>query len=421
MNIKRLISSTYLRTLLFITAGFILGWLAFHRPQTEPKPESAIAEKKSTIWTCSMHPQIRKDEPGLCPLCGMDLIPLSQDAVQIDPNTISMTEDAARIAEVQTTMVTSQNPEKEIRLYGKIQADERLVQTQSAHLAGRIEQLIVNFTGEEVKKGQIIAKIYSPSVVTAQQELFEALKMKDSSIISAARDKLRQWKFTDGQIAEIESSGKVKSVFDVAASVSGVVTAKKVNMGDYVQQGSALYEIADLSQVWALFDAYETDLSWISKGDKVTFTLQSLPGKEFRGVISFIDPVINAQTRVAQLRVDVGNSGSVLKPGMFITGYVKTRLATKGNSVIIPQSAVLWTGTRSIVYIKVPGASQPTFLMREITLGPDLGSSYVVLDGLDEGEEIVTNGTFNIDASAQLMGKPSMMNGKQDSTKPPYQ
>lgn len=413
MNIKKLIKNTYLRTSIILLAGFILGWLVFHRSQSVQKPETVLNEKKSTIWTCSMHPQIRREAPGQCPICGMDLIPLIQDATQIDPNSISMTEDAARIAEVETTIVTSQEPVKEVRLYGKIQADERLLQTQSAHLAGRIEQLLINFTGEEVHKGQAIAQIYSPSMMTAQQELFEALKMKDTAIISAARDKLRQWKFTDGQIADIESSGKVKSVFDVTATVSGIVTAKKVNRGDYVQQGSALYEIADLSHVWALFDAYESDLPWIRQGDKVTFTLQSLPGREFNGVISFIDPILNAQTRVAELRVDVGNTGNILKPGMFATGHLKNRLASKGNSLVIPQSAVLWTGTRSIVYIKVQGASQPTFMMREITLGPDLGNSYVVLDGLMEGEEIVTNGTFNIDASAQLMGKPSMMNGNQ--------
>lgn len=413
MKINKLIKNTYLRMSIILIAGFILGWLVFHRSQTIQKSETVVSEKKSTIWTCSMHPQIRRDAPGQCPICGMDLIPLIQDAAQIDPNSISMTEDAARIAEVETTIVTSQEPVKEVRLYGKIQADERLFQTQSAHLAGRIEQLLINFTGEEVHKGQAIAQIYSPSVMTAQQELFEALKMKDTAIISAARDKLRQWKFTDGQIADIESSGKVKSVFDVTATVSGIVTAKKVNRGDYVQQGSALYEIADLSHVWALFDAYESDLPWIRQGDKVTFTLQSLPGQEFNGIISFIDPIINAQTRVAQLRVDVGNTGNILKPGMFATGHLKNRLATKGNSLIIPQSAVLWTGTRSIVYIKVQGASQPTFMMREITLGPDLGNSYVVIEGLMEGEEIVTNGTFNIDASAQLMGKPSMMNGNQ--------
>ncbi|TSA31705.1 MAG: efflux RND transporter periplasmic adaptor subunit [Porphyromonadaceae bacterium] len=416
MKINKLIKNTYLRMSLLLIAGFFSGWLVFHRSQTVQKSETVVSEKKSTIWTCSMHPQIRRDAPGQCPICGMDLIPLIQDAAQIDPNSISMTEDAARIAEVQTTVVTRQEPVKEVRLYGKIQADERLLQTQSAHLAGRIEQLLINFTGEEVRKGQTIAQIYSPLMVTAQQELFEALKMRDTSIISAARDKLRQWKFTDGQIAEIERSGNVKSVFDVTATVSGIVTAKKVNKGDYVQQGSALYEIADLSHVWALFDAYESDLPWIKQGDKVTFTLQSLPGKEFNGVIAFIDPVINPQTRVARLRVEVANSGNILKPEMFATGYLKNRLASQGKSLVIPQSAVLWTGIRSIIYIKVQGASQPTYMMREITLGPDLGDSYVVLDGLEEGEEIVTNGTFNIDASAQLMAMPSMMNRKKDST-----
>jgi Cu(I)/Ag(I) efflux system membrane fusion protein len=254
--------------------------------------------------------------------------------------------------------------------------------------------------------------------MTAQQELFEALKMKDTSIISAAREKLKQWMFTDGQISEIEKSGQVKTNFDVKATVSGIVTERKVNKGDYVQQGTPLFEIADLSHVWAQFDAYESDLPWIKKGDQVTFTLQSFPGKEFGGKIAFIDPVINALTRVAQVRVEVNNSGNLLKPEMFATGYLTNRLAVEGNSLIIPQSAVLWTGTRSIVYVKIPDAAEPTFQMREITLGPDLGNSLVVLEGLNEGDEIVTNGTFNIDASAQLLGKPSMMNGQPDSAKP---
>ncbi len=420
MKFKKLIKNRYLQFTLALMVGFFGGWLIFHHPPVRHQHETIVTETGKTIWTCSMHPNVRRDEPGPCPLCGMDLIPLNQDAVQIDPNSIAMTEDAARIAEVETMVVTSQAPVKEIRLYGKIQADERLVQTQSAHLAGRIEQLMVNFTGEEVRKGQPIAQIYSPSMVTAQQELFEALKMKDTAIISAAREKLRQWKFTDAQIAGIEKSGQVKTVFDVTATVSGIVIARKVNRGDYVQQGTPLYEIADLSHVWALFDAYESDLPWIRKGDKVAFTLQSFPGKEFSGVIAFIDPVINAQTRVAQLRVEVSNSGNMLKPEMFATGILTNRLPGTDNNLVIPESAVLWTGTRSIVYIKVPNTSEPTFLLREITIGPDLGNSFVVLEGLSEGEEIVTNGTFNIDASAQLMGKPSMMNqaGGKTNTMP---
>jgi Cu(I)/Ag(I) efflux system membrane fusion protein len=366
-----------------------------------------------------MHPQIRKNEPGLCPLCGMDLIPLTQDAEQVDPNTISMTENAARIAEIQTMVVSVQDPVKKVRLYGQIAADERLVQTQPAHLAGRIEQLLVNFTGEEVRKGQPIARIYSPLLVTAQQELQEALKMQDTAIISAARNKLRQWKFTDGQIADIESSGQVKSIFDVTATVSGVITDRKVSRGDYVQQGSALFEIADLSHVWALFDAYETDIPWIKKGDKITFSLQSLPGQEFSGQVAFIDPVMDAGSRVARVRVEAVNTKNMLKPGMFATGNVESRLEGAGNKITVPHSAILWTGTRSIVYMKIPDTSQPTFEMREITLGPDLGDSYVVEEGLQEGEEIVTNGTFNIDASAQLLGKRSMMNGSTDSTQAP--
>lgn len=417
MNIKKIITNKYLRTTLLLVAGFFLGWLIFHRTPGQDKPETAAIEKKATIWTCSMHPEIRREEPGQCPLCGMDLIPLTQETEQMDPNAISMSEDAARIAEVQTSKVTTHEIVKEVRLYGRIRMDERLIQTQSAHVSGRIEQLLVNFTGEEVRKGQTIAQIYSPSLVTAQQELLEALRMKDAAIISAAREKLRQWKLSDEQIAGIESSGTVKNVFDISASVSGVVTAKKVNKGDYVQEGSALYEIADLSHVWALFDAYESDLPWIRQGEEAVFSLQSLPGQQFQGTVSFIDPVINAENRVAQVRVDVANGKNILKPGMFATGIIKTRWSSPGNHLTVPHSAVLWTGPRSLVYVKVPAARQPTFVMHEVTLGPDLGDSYVIIDGLDENDEIVTHGTFNIDASAQLMGKPSMMNVDRDSTR----
>ena len=410
MNIKSLTANKYLRIILFVLIGFFAGWVTFHRSPDVRQADTSAINKPATIWTCSMHPQIRKDEPGLCPLCAMDLIPLTQDATQIDPNTISMTEDAARIAEIQTTTVSAGQAEKEVRLYGQIQADERLVQTQTAHIGGRIEQLLVNFTGEEVRKGQPVAQIYSPSLITAQQELLEALRMNDSNIIQAAREKLLQWKLTDKQVSEIERTGQIKNNFDINATVSGIVTARKVNKGDYVQQGSTLFEIADLSHVWALFDVYETDIPWIRKGNKITFTLQSLPGQEFTGSVAFIDPVIDAGNRIARIRVEVANRGGNLKPGMFATGNLKARLSTVDNSITIPHSSVLWTGTRSIVYIKVPDAAQPTFIMREITLGPDLGDTYVVLDGLEEDEEIVTNGTFNIDASAQLLGKASMMN-----------
>jgi len=419
MKIKTLILNRYTLWFAILLSGFILGGVIFHKShKVKTDNELTVQEKKETIWTCAMHPQIRMDHPGKCPICGMELIPLVQTTAPLDPDAIVMTEEGIKLAEVQTSIVSSQKPEKEIRLYGKIQADERLIQTQSSHVPGRVEELLVNFTGEEVKKGQTIARIYSPEMVTAQEELLEAVKMKNMQpqILEAAREKLRQWKLSDSQIADIEKNGTAKTVFDITATVSGIVISKRVNIGDYISQGSILYEIADLSNVWALFDAYESDLPWIRKGDMISFTLQSQPGKKYSGRVSFIDPVINPQTRVAMVRLEIPNPGNTLKPEMFANGTITSQLSTSGKELIIPQSSVLWTGTRSVVYVKVQEAKEPSFVMREITLGPALSNSYVVIDGLKEGEEIVTNGTFSVDASAQLEGKPSMMNSSGGKT-----
>jgi Cu(I)/Ag(I) efflux system membrane fusion protein len=423
MKIKKLIFNKYTRWGAILLSGFILGGLVFHRSHKEEAKQVPITqESKVTIWTCAMHPQIRMDHPGKCPICGMDLIPLVQSTETMNPNAIVMTEEGIKLAEVETSIVSRMNPVKNIRLYGKIQADERLIQTQPAHVPGRIDKLFLNFTGEEVKKGQVIAQIYSPELINAQEELLEALKMKkmQPGILEAAREKLRQWKLTDDQIADIENSKVTKTEFEVYSTVSGIVINKRVNTGDYVSLGAPLYEIADLSKVWALFDAYESDLPWIKKGNKITFTLQSQPGKEYSGFIAFIDPVIDPLTRVAGVRLEIPNSENTLKPEMFVTGIVNARLTSFGNSLVIPQSAVLWTGTRSVVYVKLPEAKEPSFIIREITLGPLLSNSYVVLKGLREGEEIVTNGTFSVDASAQLAGKPSMMNpaGGKTNTMP---
>jgi Cu(I)/Ag(I) efflux system membrane fusion protein len=263
-----------------------------------------------------------------------------------------------------------------------------------------------------VKKGQLIARIYSPELITAQKELLEALTLgeKYPAILEAARGKLHNWKLSDQQIQNIETSGEVTSTFDIYANTSGIVTARKVNEGDYISKGALLFDVADLSKVWAVFDAYESDLPWVSLGQKVEFTAQAIPGKIFEGKVSFIDPVIDPATRIVRVRVELSNSGLQLKPEMFINGIVKSNIKDAGQQLTIPQSAVLWTGTRSIVYVKIPGTEHPAFKMREITLGVSMKDSYVVLDGLAEGEEIVTNGAFSVDAAAQLAGKPSMLN-----------
>jgi len=323
-----------------------------------------------------------------------------------------MTKEAAQLANVLTTVVSKQNPVKDIRLYGKVQADERLLQSQVSYLPGRIEKLFVNFTGEVVRKGQTLALIYSPELVTAQQELLETVSTKSSQPIlyEAAKDKLRQWKLSESQIAAIESSGKVKTDFEVFANTSGIVSARRVNNGDYISPGSVLFDVADLSHVWIMFDAYESDLPYLSQGQKVSFTIQALPGVNYSGNISFIDPVLDPVTRVARVRVEMSNQGGKLKPEMFATGIVNATLNQYKGKLVIPRSAVLWTGKRSVVYVKQAGSEEPVFKIRQIDLGPMLGNSYVVENGLMDGEEIVTQGAFSVDASAQLEGKPSMMN-----------
>ena len=418
----KIFGNQYVRFSLILIGGILLGWIFFHSSPNGEKGEDihnhSAEEKMAEVWTCSMHPQIRMDKPGKCPICAMDLIPLnSNSSASSDPMAIHLTTEAAQLANVLTSVVTSQKPVKELRLYGKVQADERLLQSQVTYFSGRIEKLMVNFTGETVRKGQTLAVIYSPDLLTAQQELLEAAKTKQSQpeIYEASKEKLLQWKLSETQIASIENSGKVQANMEITSSASGIVTARRVNNGDYVSQGSVLYEVSDLSRVWVLFDAYESDLLFLKKGDQVDFTIQALPGTAFSGSIIFIDPVIDPVNRVAKVRVEISNPGSKLKPEMFATGMVKSNLAEYKDKLVIPRSAVLWTGKRSIVYVKQPG-DEPIFKIREIGLGPMLGNSYVITDGLYEGEEIVTEGAFSVDAAAQLEGKPSMMNQEGGKT-----
>jgi len=418
---KKVFSNIYVRNGLLVVAGLFLGWLFFHSSNgmKEEQVHSTKAAKKE-IWTCAMHPQIRLDHSGKCPICGMDLILLNQNGGEkVDSNAVYFSKEAMQLANVSTSIVSHQKPVKEVRLYGKIQADERLLQNQVAHVSGRIEKLMVNFTGEPVHKGQLLAMIYSPDLITAQQELLEAAKSKLSQpeIYEASKEKLMQWMLTDRQIAQIENSGRVKMNFEVYSNTSGIVTAKRVATGDHVSEGSVLFEVANLSSVWVLFDAYESDLPFLKVGNTIAFTIQAMPGINYSANILFIDPVIDPVNRVAKVRVEVNNTGGKLKPEMFANGIVKANLNEYRDKLVIPRSAVLWTGKRSIVYVKQPKSTEVNFKMREIELGPMLGNSYVVESGLKEGEEIVTDGTFSVDAAAQLAGKPSMMNRSEQKVK----
>ena len=428
-KIKEVFRNNYIRYGLILLVGILLGWLIFSggsedmqaADHSEHSHEATTAENGKQIWTCAMHPQIKMDKSGKCPICGMDLIPLkttgSEDTA-VDPDAIQMSKEAVALANIQTTVVSKQNPVKEVRLYGTVQADERLSQSQTSHVNGRIEKLFVNFTGESVHQGQTIATIYSPELLSAQQELLEAAKMQSVQpvLLQAAREKLRLWKLTDDQISRIEHSGNVSPYVDIKATTSGVVVGKKVSQGDYVNQGNVLFDVANFSRVWVMFDAYESDLPFLKVGDKLEYTLQALPGKTLSGNIAFINPILDPVTRTVKVRIETANPGMQLKPEMYANAVIKSPLKQYNNQIVIPKSAVLWTGKRSIVYVKQPGTETPAFMLRQIELGPSLGDSYVVVAGINDGDEIVTNGVFSIDASAQLEGKRSMMN--EESSRP---
>jgi len=420
-NIKVII----ITALITLITGIGIGWLVFHQKGTTEHSEHDHETKgeidKETIWTCAMHPQIRQNEPGKCPICAMDLTPLEETSAADDPKLIQLSDYAAKLANVETTRITSGSGEdRQITLQGKVEIDERNITKIPAHFHGRIEKLYVNFTGEEVAKGQLLAEVYSPELIAAQEELLQSLKYKETnpSMYKAARNKLKFWKIADSEIERIEQSGEILTNIKIHSHHAGVVLERHVAQGDHVKMGDILFDVVNLNQLWALFDAYEKDLEWIKKGSQISFTVASIPGKTFQSTVSFIDPVINSQTRVAKVRAEVNNASGKLKPEMFAYGTLNIPMSGKQQNILVPQTAVLWTGEQSLVYVKQSEFDQPTFEYREITIGAEVGEYYIVKSGLNIGDEVVTNGAYTIDAAAQLSGKTSMMNPSGSAADP---
>ncbi|MFD2823648.1 efflux RND transporter periplasmic adaptor subunit [Lacinutrix iliipiscaria] len=396
-----------------LAIGLLLGWLLFGNSSNKKTDHNhdTVAETNQ-MWTCSMHPQIMQPESGDCPICGMDLIPAESSSEGLLADQFKLTENAMALANIQTSKVGNDKIEDNtIKLSGKIVENEEANAVQVSYFSGRIERLNVSFTGEEVRKGQLLATIYSPELYAAQQELITAASLKESqpALYKAVRNKLKLWKLSENQINQIETSGKVNENVPVYATVSGTVLEKLVEQGDYIKQGQPLLKIANLNIVWANFDVYENQINLFKKGQEITITTNAYANKEFKSKVDFIDPVLDTRTRTIKLRVVLNNKDEVFKPGMFVEGKIKGIASSNEKILIIPSSAVLWTGERSVVYLKV-NLNQPVFEMRKITLGNQIGDSYEVLEGLNNGDEIVTNGTFTVDAAAQLQGKKSMMN-----------
>lgn len=410
---NKLLNNKIILVLITLTLGAFIGWWIKPTESGSVENHDHAHELESiSLWTCSMHPQVQLSEPGDCPICGMDLIPANSEGNEDNESPVlKMTESSMALAQIQTIQVGSTGGESKLELTGKIQADERESASITAKFPGRIERLYVSFTGEKVVKGQKLASIYSPELLSAQQELLEASKIKSDfpEIYQAAKQKLRLWKLSEEQISSIEVAGKIQEQFDVFAEHGGIVMGRNVAVGDYITTGQALFQIVNLDKVWVILDAYESDLDQIQVGTPIQFTVAGIPNKKFSSKVSFVDPVINPETRVAAVRAELPNGQGKLLPEMF----VKAEISKNRNSqttILVPRTAVLWSGKRSVVYVKVPNQSPAGFEMREVEIASLQGDNYTVLSGLENGEEIVVNGAFTIDAASQLAGKPSLMN-----------
>jgi Cu(I)/Ag(I) efflux system membrane fusion protein/cobalt-zinc-cadmium efflux system membrane fusion protein len=369
--------------------------------------------KKIKYWVAPMDPTYIREEPGKSPM-GMDLVPVYEEegeekepasTISIDPTT--MQSMGVRLGRVHRKPLI-----KYIRTLGNITYDETKIYTVNTKYNGWIEKLHINFVGDEVKKGQRLFDIYSPEVVTAQEEYLLAIEQYQSlsntkydriresaaRLLKASRTRLRYWDLTDKQIDEIGKAGNIRKSITVYSPAAGVVIKKQAFEGHYVKAGEHQFEIADLSSIWVDVDVYEYELPWVRKGMQAEMELAYIPGKRFKGKVLFIYPFLEPKTRTAKLRLAFFNPAYELKPGMYANIYLKSVIAKK--SLVIPQEAVIDSGVRKIVFVAVgKGKFQP----REVNIGLEGNENeFQVLEGLKAGEEIVLSAQFMLDSESRL-------------------
>ncbi len=398
------------------------------------------AHEQGAVWTCSMHPQIRMDKPGQCPICGMDLIPAAPaddedegEHVSTRGELVKLSPRSRALAAIETAVVARTSSRAEIRLLGRIDFDETRIRTVTPWTAGRIDELRVRVTGARIKRNQVVAKLYSPEIYSAMRDLVAAAEQSErlasglhgsaelaQQALSASKERLRLLGVPNREISNVVRSRKPPTDVGIRSPFTGTVIERLVDEGQYVSAGTPLFRIADLSRVWVQIDAYETDLPHLRVGQEVVVQVEGLAGEPFTGRTAFIDPVLDERERTARVRVEVDNPKGRLRPGMFAEAIIESDAAGGPAPLVIPESAPLFTGRRSVVFVESPQASVPTYELRVVRLGPRAGPVYPVLAGLNEGERVVTQGAFVLDADVQLRGGRSMMTMADDvSSAPP--
>ncbi|MGA2668325.1 MAG: efflux RND transporter periplasmic adaptor subunit [Ignavibacteria bacterium] len=381
---------------------------------------------QAEVYTCPMHPQIISDHPGQCPICGMDLVikKVSNIAPQEQQNQqpqgdlmeVKLSPSQQVLANVQTAKVVSKQFSGEKNFNGYVKIDEKNFANIATPVSGKIIKMYVDFEGQVVSKGQAVAEIYSPELVSTQKEYLLALNNYErvsksgnqlaidqaKEMLEASKNRLTYWEFTDNQFEELERTGTVKNSITIYSKYSGIVTKKYALPGHWTMAGENLLDVADLSTVWVIANIYESDIQYIKSGQTAQILSSSYPNEEMYAKINYVNPVINPDTRTLEVRIDVANRGYKLKPDMYVKVKINTYVS---NSLAVPKNAVIRNGDRDIVYVE---KEKGVYVPREVTIGYEQDGYYAVTSGLKEGETVVSSGGFLIDSETQIqMGMQS--------------
>jgi len=518
--------------IILVITGVLIGYwdtvMNYYEKYTRPKNVADTVLVSNTEYFCPMHPNVIRDISGSCPICGMPLSQRHKGEVQneLPPDIlgrVQLSPYRIALAGVKTSTIEYFPLEKFIEVPGTVEFDERKLARISARIGGRIDNLFVNYTGTTVKQGDALAKIYSPQLLSTIDELlnisrsnknmlknipgFEDASKVNQSFADSARKRLKYLGITDDQIGRIERTGKTESDITISSPMSGIVTKKYVVEGQYVDEGTPLFDVANLMIVWMQAKVYEEDIQYIKIGQQVSIKTGAYPNDIFNGTVAFIDYVVDKNTRTVSVRVDIANSDLKLKPGMFLTAAVKVPVseiepfrsasqkheradkenkiiyycpmhpevrsekpdaicekcggmklvpmpvednkkvvyicpmhpevisaesgkcdkckafmdmdlepklvaATTGEVLVVPETAVIDTGMKKVVYIE---RESGIFDAVEAVLGSRSGGYYPVVSGLKKGDRVVAAGTFLIDAESRLnpvKRSPAVKTGK---------
>ncbi|MGI9103503.1 MAG: efflux RND transporter periplasmic adaptor subunit [Terriglobales bacterium] len=396
---------------------------AFQHEHSSPSPAATQAaakgERKILYWYDPMHPQYKSDKPGIAPDCGMELVPKYADeqSASMTPGSVMISADRQQLIGVRTAEVKREALARELRTTGQVVTDETKIAHVHVKINGFIDKVYVDYIGQLVKKGQPLFTLYSPDLVATQEEYliakrgekalggssFAEVAQGSQSLLRSTRERLKLWDISDEQIKMLDQTGEVSRTLTFYSPIAGFVTDRKAFPNTSVNPDTELYTVSDLSTVWVNADIFEYEVPFVKLGQQAEIQLSYYPGKTWSGRVSFVYPTVDPATRTVKVRLEFPNPDFQLKPQMFADVLLKV---SYGNSIVVPQEAVLDSGKEQTVFIAHEGGY---FEPRKITTGAKLDGKVIVLSGLKAGETVVTSGNFLIDSESRLKSATGSM------------